>query len=260
MKSKALKLLFLVAAGVVMTGCGTQPNLYTSVAVVKQNDTERNRVIIDDLLGFIQSYYAPAQTTFVITPESSSENLRFAEQFENRFKNAGFAISRESVSGGVPFAWKIDRVGQLVRATYYIDDAVVTRVYRHAAAGWMPVGPFSAHNLGYPRFVATPAAKPNRTSKKPKRQVHHKKHKPKTPAQPASHAPKGIYGKVTAHDLSIRKLPERDAEVIGNLKYGQNVSVAYKLKNDNGEFWTKLKDPDGYVSSKYLKIIGGKHE
>jgi hypothetical protein len=140
---------------ILVSGCATHPNLYTSVAVIKKNDTERNRVIIDDMLGFLQRYYAPAQTIFVIDPDNSKENLKFAEQFENRFKNAGFGISREKIEGGIPLAWKIDRVGWFVRVTYYIDNAIVTRVYKSIGSSWMPVGPFSAQKMGSPKYNST---------------------------------------------------------------------------------------------------------
>lgn len=234
---KRYRSLLLVLMMILVSGCATHPNLYTSVAVIKKNDIERNRVIIDDLLGFLQRYYAPAQTTFVIDPDKSRENLKFAEQFENRFKNAGFAISREKIAGGIPLAWKIDRVGWLVRATYYIDNAVITRVYKPLGSSWVPVGPFSAQNMGTPKYnpsLLKELTKSSRSSKKG-----------------------GAYGKIIADVLRIREKPTTNSRIIGRLKYGQKVSVAYKLKNGAGELWTKLKHSKGYVSSKYLRIVGG---
>ena len=228
--------LLLVSMMILVSGCTTHPNLYTSVAVIKKNDTERNRIIIDDLLGFLQRYYAPAQTTFVIDPDKSRENLKFAEQFENRFRNAGFAISREKIAGGIPLAWKIDRVGWLVRATYYIDNAVITRVYKPVGSSWVPVGPFSAENMGSPKYNSSLLNELTKSSR-------------------ASKA--GVYGKIIADVLRIREKPSTHSKVIGRLKYGQKVSVAYKLKTGAGELWTKLKHSKGYVSSKYLRIVGG---
>ena len=233
---KRNKTLLLVLAMIFVSGCATQPNLYTSVAVIKKNDTERNRIIVDDLLGFLQRYYAPAQTTFVIDPDKSIENLKFAEQFENRFRNAGFAISREKVDSGIPLAWKIDRIGWLVRATYYIDNAVITRVYKPVGSSWMPVGPFSAQNMGSPKYDSSLLKELTNTSNRDKKG--------------------GAYGKIIADALRIREKPTTNSRIIGRLRYGQKVSVAYRLKNDAGELWTKLKHSKGYVSSKYLRIVG----
>jgi len=235
---KRYRSLLLVSMMILVSGCATHPNLYTSVAVIKKNDTERNRVIIDDLLGFLQRYYAPAQTIFVIDPDKSRENLKFAEQFENRFRNAGFGIvESEKMDGGIPLAWKIDRIGWLVRATYYIDNAVITRVYKPVGSSWVPVGPFSAQNMGSPKYNSSLLKELTKRSRSNKKG--------------------GAYGKIIADVLRIREKPSTNSKIIGHLKYGQKVSVAYKLKNNAGELWTKLKHSKGYVSSKYLRIVGG---
>lgn len=232
------KILLLMSLIIAISGCTPRSDLYTSVSVIKNNDTKRNRFIIDDLLNLLQRYYAPAQTTFVITPENSKGNLEFAEQFEDRFRNTGFAISREKVPGGILLAWKIDTLGWLIRATYYIDNATVTGVYKRVGSSWVRVGPFSVEDMGTAEFNILPSQDVIKES-------HHKKRA-------------ATYAQSIVDILRIREKPTTNSKIIGYLKKGQKVRVAYKLKNNNtDELWIKLKHSRGYVSSKYLKITGG---
>ena len=224
----------LILISILMNGCIQKTDIYTSVLITKEDNTNRNRIIIYDLIAFLQNYYAPAKTTFIITPAKSKENLKFAKQFEDIFRNAGFAISHEEIKGAKFLSWKIDRVGWLVRATYYIDNVVITRVYKSIGENWVSVGPFSAQNLGEPKY--NPAL-----FKKLKRDINNKNI---------------TYKKVRAILLRIRKKPNNKSQIIGYLKYGQKVKVAYRVKNSLGEYWIKLKDHKGYVLGRYLKALG----
>ena len=100
----------------------------------------------------------------------------------------------------------------------------------------MPVGPFSAQNMGSPKYDSSLLKELTNTSNRDKKG--------------------GAYGKIIADVLRIREKPTTNSRIIGRLRYGQKVSVAYRLKNDAGELWTKLKHSKGYVSSKYLRIVG----
>ncbi len=234
MAFKRYKLFLLIFIVMLMNGCAVNQNLWTSVAIVK-SDAERNRIIINDLLGLLQRYYAPAKTTFVINPDKSRENLKFAEQFENRFRNAGYAISHDNSVKAIPLSWKIDRVGRLVRATYYINRTVITRVYKNIGASWIPVGPFSAQNIGSPKY--NPALLKELTV--------------------SSRQKRAVYAKIVANILRIREKPTVNSKIVGYLKQGQKVRVTYKLKNSAGELWVKLKHSKGYILSKYVRILRG---
>jgi len=222
----------LVLISFLINGCVKKTDIYTSVLITKEDNINRNCTIIYDLVGFLQNYYAPAKTTFIITPDKSKENLKFAEQFENIFRNAGFAISYEKINGAKFLSWKIDRVGWLVRATCYIDNVVITRVYKKVGENWVSVGPFSAQNLGEPKYNPT-------LFRELKKSINNKSYKI-----------------VKTKILRIREKPTSKSRVLGTLKYGQKVKVAYRVKNSLGEYWIKLKDHKGYILSRYLKALG----
>ncbi len=214
-----------------INGCSSLDNIYKSVSVVKLDNFDRDRVIVDDFLNFIQRYYSPAKTTFVIDIDKSKENLKFSQLFENRFRNAGYAISHETIPKGILLSWKIDRVGKLVRATYYINKSVVTATYKRVGASWIAVGSFSALNMSPPKYNLTLLRELNSV----------KNHK--------------LYAKVTAKRLRIRQKPSIHSKIVGYLKYGHRIQISKKIGNRKNQEWVKIKHPNGYILSKYLKDL-----
>jgi len=223
--------IFLTILIIAINGCSSLDNIYKSVSVIKSDDFDRNSVIVDDFLNFIQKYYAPAKTTFILNIDKTKENLKFAQLFENRFRNAGYAISYKKIPNGVFLSWKIDRVGQLVRVTYYINKSVVTATYKRVGASWVAIGSFSALNMPTPKYNPTLLRELSSI----------KDHK--------------LYAKVTANRLRIRQKPSINSRIVGYLNYGQKIQVSTKLSSRKNQEWIKIKHPNGYILSKYLKDL-----
>jgi len=223
--------IFLTILIMAINGCSSLDNIYKSVSVVKSDAFNRNRIMVDDFLNFIQKYYAPAKTIFVLDIDKTKENLKFAQLFENRFRNAGYAISYKTVPNGVLLSWKIDRVGRLVRATYYIDKSVVTATYKRVGASWVAVGSFSALNMPTPKYNVALLKELSGV----------KNHK--------------LYATVTAKRLRIRQKPSINSKIVGYLRYGYKIQISRKISSRKKQNWIKIKHPSGYILSKYLKDL-----
>ncbi|MBN2824859.1 MAG: hypothetical protein JXQ76_06015 [Campylobacterales bacterium] len=137
-----VKILILIAS-LFLSGC-TQSGYFTSVTKTTI-DKPKEIVVIKDILELLPKYYAPAKTTFFINPELSKDNLNFATTLDTYFRKKGYGISRDTINSSIPFAWKIDDVGNYLRVTYHIQEVTITRFYiqQSQSKNVVPFGSFS---------------------------------------------------------------------------------------------------------------------
>jgi len=151
------KIILFVFVVFLFSGCATS-NYYVSVNKVKSAKQNLDTVIIKDILSFVKEYYPPAKTKFFINKRFTPSTKEFAEMLESKFRSAGYAITYDIESDdSIPFAWKIDDVSiTLVRATFNIDNANISRGYKLENDRYVAISPYTVRGLSsvapYKRF------------------------------------------------------------------------------------------------------------
>ncbi len=232
------KIITLLAAvfALFLTGCNS--NYYTSVSKAKVNSPQRDQVITTDILNFMRGYYSPANTLFYIDKSTSPQNQAFSQTLENKFRAAGFALTdnNQTQSYYIPFAWKIDNISsEIVRATFVVDNATITRLYK----GTDPVSPFTVRGLAknppYRSYAFLRSAKGSSLSRANKNG--------------------GLLARIVASSLNVREKPTTHSKVLRKYKKGTYLRLSKKVKNKYSEYWYKLQNYSGYVSANHVREV-----
>ena len=145
-----MKTIFIIISIVlvIFTGCATN-NYYTSINKVKSTKQNIDTVIVKDILSFVKEYYPPAKTKFFINKKFTPSTKEFAEIFELKFRSAGYAITYDTESNdSIPFAWKVDDISPiLVRATFNIDNANISRIYKLKEDSYVAASSYTVRGL-----------------------------------------------------------------------------------------------------------------
>lgn len=237
---KKLLILLGVAAAFLFSGCAST-NYYTSVSKTKTNDAVRDQIVITDLLNFVRGYYPPAKTQFYIDRSYTPTNKAFGDRLEQSFRSVGYGITYDLNSAYyVPFAWKIDDISSnIVRATFVIDNATISRLYQGSKGSYRPISPYTVRGL-----AKTPPYKPYSFLKSSKRSSLSRANKSG-----------GLLARIIATSLNVREKPTTQSKVLKTYKKGTYIRVSKKVKNDYAEYWYKLQNYKGYVSAKYVKKV-----
>jgi len=198
------------------------------VSKVELNSTPVHQNIINDISHFLTQYYPIAQTTFALTIEDSS--YKHGIELENALRKAGYGISYHPKKEAIPFAYKLDLMNKtIIRATYNIGSANISRLYQQNASTLQAITPFTTRGLGKKLFIHTPSVKQNAL---------------KTAT-------------VTALTLNVRNQPSTNAKVIDKYPQGKTIQVHASFMRE-GVSWTKVHSESGiacYVATKYIRYL-----
>jgi len=172
---KHFTLLAIVIAIVALSGCAPKPNYYDSISYGDELDAKNSTEIGRDIAEFLEPFYAPAQTVFIITPYGNETN--FLSGIENTLRLKGYAVTREiNRTNAKPFAYKaqyIDVTEGILRVTLNIETAHINRLYQYNFNKniFVAISPFTAQGLPSPVIIPDikpPTKKPKATPKKTK--------------------------------------------------------------------------------------------
>jgi len=198
------------------------------VSKVELNSTPVHQNIINDIAHFLTQYYPIGQTTFAITIEDSS--YKYGIELENALRKAGYGITYHQKEGAIPFAYKLDLINKtIIRATYNIGSANISRLYQQNATTLKAITPFTARGLRKKIFI-------NRTT-------------------PQQHVLKSAT--VTALALNVRSQPSTNAKVIDRYHKGDILQV-YPSFIHEGASWSKVHSKSGiecYIATKYISYL-----
>jgi hypothetical protein len=234
------KLLLFISILFLFSGCATN-NYYTSVNKVKSVEQNRDTVIVKDILNFVRGYYPPAKTKFFIDTKFTPSTKEFAKIFELKFRSVGYGITYDIVfddtSPSVPFAWKVDEISPtLVRATFNIDNANISRIYKLKNGRYIPVSPYTVRGLSstapYKRLsFMKPLGIATYSSKK-----------------------KGLLMRIVASSLNVREKPSISSKILRQYRKGTRLRIAYKTTNKKTQRnWSKLKNFKGFVATEHIE-------
>ena len=144
-------LILIISAVFLLSGC-VNNNYYASINKVKSTKQNIDTVIVKDILNFVKEYYPPAKTKFFINTKFTPSTKEFAKIFELKFRSAGYAITYDiksnDISPSVPFAWKVDDISPtLIRATFNIDNANISRIYKIKKDKYIPISAYTVRGL-----------------------------------------------------------------------------------------------------------------
>ena len=268
---KKLLILLGVVAAFLFSGCAST-NYYTSVSKTKTNDAVRDQIVITDLLNFVRGYYPPAKTQFYIDRSYTPTNKAFGDRLEQSFRSVGYGITYDLNSAYcVPFAWKIDDISSnIVRATFVIDNATISKLYQGSKGSYRPISPYTVRGL-----AKTPPYKVDGINeisidfslKDPEDNNVSKTTSPsptysflkssKSSSLSKSYKGGGLLTRIIATALNVREKPTTHSKILRTYKKGTYIKVSKKVKNDYTEYWYKLQNYKGYVSAKYVKKVRG---
>ena len=235
------KLLLFIGVMFLFSGCATTP-YYVSVSKVKNVEAQRDRVIVTDILNFVRGYYPPARTQFYIDTKFTPATRAFSDLLEQKFRGVGYGITydEKSVTPYAVSAWKIDYIGsQTVRATFVVDNATISRLYKKVGNSYVPITPYTVRGLS-----STP----------PYKQLSFLKSSSSSSLSRAR-STGGLLTRIIATSLNVRKKPNTHSKILRTYKKGTYLRVSKKVKNSQSEYWYKLKNYSGFVSADYVKVV-----
>ena len=226
----SIKNIVLISITLIFIGCSSHTNRFTPFISSKINlDKNRDKIIIHDFITIIKTYYPPATTIFQI----KQTNTEFAKKIENSLRQRGYglgAIYTDDIKR-VPLAWKITYLTKkLIRVSYYIGDASVSRVYQLKYNLYQPYSSFSAIGLDSRKFANINFSMDN------------------TYQQPTI-----LEATVTASSLKIRSKPTVKSKTLAIKKRGEHVYYKEIVLDNNNQEWAKLEG-GGYMKASYLKL------
>lgn len=198
------------------------------VSKIELNSTPVHQNIINDITHFLTQYYPIAQTTFAITIEDSS--YKYGTELENALRKAGYGITYYPKEGAIPFAYKLDLVNKsIIRATYNIGSANISRLYQQNASTLQAITPFTTRGLEKKVFINT--------------------------STPQQNALKNAI--VTALTLNVRNQPSTNAKVIDKYHKGDTIQVHSSFMGEDVS-WAKVHSESGiecYVATQYITYM-----
>mgnify|MGYP003587448951 CR=1 FL=1 len=111
-------------------GCANSSSHFQSVINSKVDVNENTTVVLaTDFISFINKYYPPAKTTFLIDPIQKSSN--FLKNMDNELRKNGYAVTfNKEDTVAIPLAWKVDFVTQnVVIVLFNVGESTLTRQY-----------------------------------------------------------------------------------------------------------------------------------
>lgn len=210
-----------------LTGCTHNTKAYY-VSKVALNSSPVHQNIIEDITDFLPQYYPVTQTTFAITTEDSS--YKHGLELENALRKIGYGVTYHSKEGTIPFAYKLDLVNKtIIRATYNIGSANISRLYQQNASNLQAITPFTTRGLGQKVFVNTLSTKQGALKS----------------------------ATVTALTLNVRNQPSTNAKMIDKYHKGDTIQVESSFMS-GGVAWAKVHNESGiecYVATKYIRYL-----
>lgn len=154
MVTRYVRGLVLGLAVLLFSGCANFAFFESATTLQITEKSQRDNLIVDDFVVMVQKYLAPAQTVFFIPTKGVQANSIFNKNIEFRLRQVGYMITKVKSSGvEVDLRWHIDNITtKIVRATYDLNYARVSRLYREVNNNYMPLGQFTVTGLGKARF------------------------------------------------------------------------------------------------------------
>ncbi|MDR2399304.1 MAG: hypothetical protein LBD61_02550 [Endomicrobium sp.] len=139
-----------------LNGCFSKFSYYESIShgevLSKQNSIEIGK----DIAEFLEPFYAPAQTTFLIMPYKNMET-NFLFGIEENLRLYGYAITRDNQSQAIPFAYKAQYMddNKTLIIILNIELARISRLYDfdNDKNVFIPISSFTAQNLPSPTII-----------------------------------------------------------------------------------------------------------
>ena len=223
------KYLYFLFGVMLFTGC--TPSYYTSINDV-DNNKNRDKIIVKDILRFVRGYYSPAKTEFYINTKFNISTTKFSNKLEERFRKVGYGISHNETDNSIPFAFKIDKISSsLIRATFNISNANISRIYKKRGSRYRAISPFTVRGLSpYPRYRSR--GTPRRSSRG------------------------SLLARIISSTLNVRSRPSISSKILRTYRKGTLLRIAYKTRNKHTKrYWSKLKNFKGFVASEHLEMV-----
>ncbi len=116
------------------------------ISQVSLNHFKLNQTITQDMINFIKRYYLVPKTTFYLQLGSSINTHNTI--IEEALRNAGYGVTYKKNRVAIPFAYKIDFIDDnIIRATYNIGLATLSRLYRVEDNKVIPISAFTTRGL-----------------------------------------------------------------------------------------------------------------
>lgn len=140
-----MKYLSFLVFVLLIQGCTTSTGGYFASYNDLKYQVAHDDIIVSDVIATLKKHYPPAKTTLSLFLEREDA---FSFKFSNALMSAGYAVSiNEGKLGYVPLAYKIDRVGTLIRITVNVEKLQFSRIYRESENALIPYSPISMRGL-----------------------------------------------------------------------------------------------------------------
>ncbi len=236
----------ITLALLIINGCSgmfSSSNERHFTSEVSLKNSKLNHTVTEDMLSFIQNYY-PLKSTFFFQLNPSA--YKQGEVIEDALRNAGYGVSYIKKKGRIPFAYKIDFIDEdIMRTTYNIGSATLSRLYRIKGENAIPTSPFTTRGLGDKLPISS--------------NFNHYKR--------SSYNASGTTGTrkamVTMKALNIRDRPTSKGKVIGKYYKDMVIYVDSPITNKRGGRWSRVvqdstdstNNQEGYIASRFIKYM-----
>lgn len=236
-----------VSAIILLAGCVPKNEYFQSHESFKIDQTN-NYILVNDFIDFVEDYYSPSTTKFVIDPKDDFSP--FLAVMESRLREKGYGVGYAGMNSAAWLAWKIDRADEnTIMVTYHIAESKYSKFYKMDHGKYIPFGTFTVFN-----------EKEKITHSNKKEVVTLKQSLPENKDLPNNDMPLktettdaySVYVKSNSY-LHIREEASINSKIIGTLKKGAKIKAT---PVESKEKWGKLSSIDGCVSMRYLKKNG----
>lgn len=235
--------LAVLASALLLVGCAPKNDYFVSTENLKKDQTN-NYILANDFIDFIDDYYNPSTTKFVIEPDNQFS--QYLEIIESRLREKGYGVGYANMNEAAWLAWKIYKVDdETIMVTYHIADSKYSKSYKMVHGKYAPYGAFTIFN-----------EKPKNPS--PTKLIEKNNVQPITPA-PIPSKPSDAYSVFVKSNsyLHIREKPSINSKIVGTLKRATKIEGDEKFTHGD---WEKIHTMEGFVSKHYLKSTHPKTE
>lgn len=230
MKISTKRILIALIAPILFNGCiSTKETYYTSKVAL--NNKHINKIIAEDIVSFLKQHY-PIKTTFSIKIEDSS--YTYGVNLEDHLRKAGYGLIYIPKKEATPFAYKLDFINKnIIRATYNIGSANISRLYRQNQNTFIPITPFTTRGLKNTYIYNTNSLEKTPNHKNTKEAI------------------------VTAHILNARSTPSTQGKITMKYTKDSMLIIGDEFTSDTGQKWCQVYNeyPKQYVSCQYIKYL-----
>jgi hypothetical protein len=240
------KVTLITLALLIINGCSgmfSSSNERHFTSEVSLKNSTINHMVTEDMLRFIQNYY-PLKSTFFFQLNPSA--YKQGEVIEDALRNAGYGVSYIKKKGRIPFAYKIDYIDEeIMRTTYNIGSATLSRLYRIRGEKAIPTSPFTTRGLRAKLPISSNLNHYRKSSYNPSSSTEIRRAMVKMKA------------------LNIRDRPTSKGKVIGKYYKDMVIYVDSPITNKRGGRWSRVvQDPtgstnnkEGYIASRFIKYM-----